>query len=76
MSLNVPQVDQVLALRGMLAHDLFFHGLTKRHLVEYGINRYEGLCGWMDGRGRGGQTAKGTKTRVGRCVEQSPELTP
>ena len=34
-------VDQVLAARGVLADGLMLHSLQKRHLVEYGINRWE-----------------------------------
>ncbi len=37
--LSADQVDQVLAARGMLADSLLIHGLQKRHLVEYGVNR-------------------------------------
>lgn len=30
----------VLALRGLLACDVLTHGLAKRHLVDYGVNRW------------------------------------
>ena len=36
------KVDQVLAARGMLADGLLVHGLQKRHLVDYGVNRWGG----------------------------------
>lgn len=33
------QYQQVLALRGMLAHGVLFKALTKRNRVDYGVNR-------------------------------------
>ena len=36
------KVEQVLAARGMLADGLLVHGLQKRHLVDYGVNRWGG----------------------------------
>ena len=38
--LSEDKVDQLLAARGMLADRLLMHGLQKRHLVDYGVNRY------------------------------------
>jgi hypothetical protein len=32
-------VDDLLALRGLLTHNIFFHCLQKRHRVEYGVRR-------------------------------------
>ncbi len=34
------QLEQLLALRGLLACDLLLHGLQRRHLVDYGRNRW------------------------------------
>lgn len=34
------QVDQVLALRGLLGCNLLQHTLQKRHRVDYGVSRY------------------------------------
>jgi hypothetical protein len=39
-ALATDQVDQVLALRGLLACDLLCHCLQKRHNVDYGIARW------------------------------------
>ena len=36
------QRDHVLALRGLLAFGLLRHSLQKRHLVDYGVNRWVG----------------------------------
>jgi hypothetical protein len=38
--LKEEQLQQLLALRGLLACDLLLHGLQRRHLVEYGRNRW------------------------------------
>ena len=38
------KINQVLAARGMLAEGLLVHGLQKRHLVDYGVNRWD----WLD----------------------------
>jgi hypothetical protein len=42
------QLQQLLALRGLLGCDLLLHALQKRHLVEYG--RWVG-AGWCTGVG-------------------------
>ena len=34
------KIDQLLAIRGMLAYGILPHALQKRHLVDYGVNRY------------------------------------
>jgi hypothetical protein len=42
--LQTNQLHQVLALRGLLAGAVLAHVLQKRHLVDYGVNR------WVVGR--------------------------
>lgn len=37
--LDASQIDQILALRGLLVGGILVHGLKGRHLVEYGVNR-------------------------------------
>ena len=39
IDLSDDKIDQLLAVRGMLADRLLVHGLQKRHLVDYGVNR-------------------------------------
>jgi hypothetical protein len=43
-TLQPAQLQQLLALRGLLACDLLLHGLQHRHLVNYGRNRWAGGC--------------------------------
>ncbi len=45
------QLQQLLALRGLLGCDLLLHALQKRHLVEYGRWACRSVCG---GNGAGG----------------------
>ena len=39
-ALEAVQLAQLLALRGLLACDVLLHGLQRRHLVDYGRNRW------------------------------------
>lgn len=43
------QMHQVLALRGLLAGGVLAHVLQKRHLVDYGVNRWVGKHTWHAG---------------------------
>ena len=40
--IDTGRLDDILALRGFLAHGLFLHCLTKRNRVDYGVNRLGG----------------------------------
>ena len=40
--LKISEKDQILALRGFLAHGILTHGLLMRHEVDYGIHRSKG----------------------------------
>ncbi len=39
MGLSKTQIDQLLALRGLLAYGVLEHCLCRRHRVDFGINR-------------------------------------
>ncbi len=45
------QLQQLLALRGLLGCDLLLHALQKRHLVEYGRWVGAGRCTGVGGVG-------------------------
>jgi hypothetical protein len=62
------QLQQLLALRGMLGCDLLLHALQKRHLVEYGRWAVSGWAVWDRDTGRALVPSRPERPPAYHCV--------